>query len=153
MKFLGVLSRYAQTLATAKNAATAQQAATKLETITKDAITIGEELVKLGKPTPDIEMRLATDADLKLTAQSVAEQTRSAVTSLAANGEVKTILAPAVENFQAALNRVQQAADEPQGLTTPPADKPAEPGDPKPATAAAPQPASDATNVPPPPPQ
>lgn len=153
MKFLGVLSRYAQTLATAKDAATAQAAATKLETITRDAITIGEELVKLGKPTPEIEMRLATDADLKLTAQSVAEQTRTAVKTLAANGQVKTILAPAVENFQAALNRVQQAADEPQGLNNPapPAETPAPADVPKPA--AGPQPASDATDVPPPPPQ
>ena len=118
MKLFGVLSRYAQTLSTAKDAASAHQAVTKLESITKDAITAGEELVKLGKPDAEMEMKLATDADLKMTSETVAEQTRAAIKALATNAEVKTILAPAVENFQAALNRVQQAADEPKPLTT-----------------------------------
>lgn len=156
MKLFSVLSRYAQTLSSAKDAATAKQAVTKLETITKDAITAGEELVKLGKPDPEIEMRLAGDADLKMTSQTVAEQTRTAVKSLASNGEVKTILAPAVENFQAALNRVQQAAEEPQGLTDTPAPAPDKTAPAAPVPSAEKTTASraaDATEVPPPPPQ
>lgn len=157
MKFFGVLSRYAQTLSSAKDAATAHQAATKLEVITKDVITAGDELVKLGKPTAEIEMKLAGDADLKMTSQTVAEQTRAAVKTLAANAEVKTILAPAVENFQAALNRMQQAADEPQGISKTP-DGAAPDNDPAPAPAPPSDSnkkettAADATEVPAPPP-
>jgi hypothetical protein len=153
MKFFGVLSRYAQTLSSAKDPATARQAATKLETITKDAVTAGEELVKLGKPDPEIEMKLSSDADLKMTSQTVAEQTRAAVQSLASNAEVKTILAPAVENFQAALNRVQEAADEPRGLaeSTPPGGKPAPAVAPPPAETPSTS-SAEATQVPAPPP-
>jgi len=165
MKLLGVLSRYAQTLSSAKDAATAHQAATKLEVVTKDAVSAGEALVKLGKPDPELEMKLASDADLKMTSQSVAEQTRAAVKTLASNAEVKTILAPAIESFQAALNRVQQAADEPQAVAETPAGAP-DPNSPAPAPAPEPAPApppadnnkpattaADTTEVPPPPPQ
>ena len=149
LKLFRVLSRYAETLAGAKDAATAHEAATKMDTITKEAITAGEDLVKLGKPSTEIEAKLAVNADLKMTAQTVAEQTRTAVKSLSDNAEVKTILAPAVENFQAALNRVQQAADEPAGLTEkapPPATPPTQPG-----SESSPPPASETTAVPPPP--
>lgn len=146
MKLFRVLSHYAEALSEAKDAATAHAAVTKLEGITRDAITAGEEIVKLGKPDAQLEAKLAVNPDLKMTAQTVAEQTRTAVKSLAENAEVKAILAPSVENFQAALNRVQEAADEPS-----------EPAKEAPATPAAkpdsPQPASEATSVPPPPPQ
>ena len=148
LNFFKVLSRYAEALSCAKDAASAHQVVTKLELITKEAITSGEELVKLGKPSVEIEVKLAADADLKMTSQTVAEQTRAAVKALSANAEVKAILAPAVENFQAALNRVQQAADEPQGLT---AQKPAPAGPPP--NGAESKPSADATEVAPPPPQ
>jgi len=148
LKFFRVLSHYAETLSGAQDATTAHEAVTKLEEITKEAITAGEELVKLGKPAPDLEAKLAANADLTMTAQTVAEQTRAAVKALAENAEIKTILAPAVENFQAALNRVQQAADEPAGLSgneaAPPAPAPAEAKE-------SPPPASETTAVPPPP--
>jgi len=153
MKFLNVLSRYADALAGATDAATAALAVTRIEAITKDAITAGEELVKLGRPEPAVEAKLAKDTDLEMTSRNVAEQTRSAVKSLAANAEVKTILTPAVENFQAALNRVQQAAEDPHGPGAPeksPASAPAsETAGTLPAVPDATR-ASEAASVPPP---
>ena len=119
MRLLNILSRYADTLASATDATTASLAASRIETITKDAITAGEELVKLGHPDATVEAKLSRDSDLEMTSRNVAEHTRNAVKALAANAEVKTILTPAVENFQAALNRIQQAADDPQGPGAP----------------------------------
>jgi hypothetical protein len=145
LKFFRVLSHYAEALSEAKDAATAHEAAKKLAEITREAVTAGEEIVKLGKPEPEIEAKLATNADLKMTSQTVAEQTRAAVKALADNAEVKTILAPAVEEFQAALNQVQQAADEP------PAEPSAPPAVETAKTKDSPQQASEATAVPPPP--
>jgi hypothetical protein len=145
LKFFRVLSHYAEALSEAKDAATAHDAATKLQEITREAVAAGEEIVKLGKPGPEIEAKLATNADLKMSSQTVAEQTRAAVKALAENAEAKTILAPAVEEFQAALNQVQEAADEP------PADPAAPPAVETARTKDSPQPASEATAVPPPP--
>jgi hypothetical protein len=136
MKLLNVLSRYAVTLARATDTASANLAVARIETITKEAITAGEELVKLGRPEPAVETKLAKDTDLEMASRNVAEQTRTAVKALAANAAVKAILAPAVENFEAALNRIQQAADDPRGPGTP-------------ASPAAPAPATDTAGTPP----
>lgn len=127
MKLLNVLSRYADALAGATDAATAALAATRIESITKEAILAGEELVKLGRPEPTLESKLAKDPDLEMTSRNVAEQTRSAVKSVAANADVKAILTPAIENFQAALNRVQQAAEDPHGPAAPDKSQPSAP--------------------------
>lgn len=115
MKLLSVLGRYADCLAGATDATTATLALTQLEGITGEAITAGEALVKLGRPAPDMEAKLGQDADLKLTSQLVAEKTRAAVKLISDNGEVKSVLAPGIESFQAALNRIQEVADDPQG--------------------------------------
>jgi hypothetical protein len=165
MKLLNVLSRYAVTLARATDTASANLAVARIETITKEAITAGEELVKLGRPEPAVETKLAKDTDLEMASRNVAEQTRTAVKALAANAAVKAILAPAVENFQAALNRIQQAADDPQGPGTPAspavpatetAGTPPSVPDPDPPAANENAPAetraSEAASVPPPPP-
>lgn len=175
LKLLTILSRYADTLAEATDAASAGLAVTRLESITKEAILAGEAIVKLGRPSPEIEGRLAKDPDLAVTSRRVAEHTRSAIESLASNNEVKTLLTPSIENFQTALNRIQQTAEDPSGPTavagskpetgapekpapeaaaaTPvaptPAGLPAKPPGSEPAPAA---PASEAASVPPPPP-
>ena len=115
MKLLGVLGRYADCLAGATDTTTATLALTQLEGITREAITAGEAVVKLGRATPDMEAKLAQDADLKLTSQLVAEKTRAAVKLISDNSEVKTVLTPGIESFQAALNRIQEVADDPQG--------------------------------------
>ena len=115
MKLLNVLSRYAECLTSATDVTTAALALDQLEDITREAITAGEAVVKLGRPTPDLEAKLAKDADLQLTSQLVAEKTRNAVKTISANADVKTLLAPGIENFQAALNRIQETADDPQG--------------------------------------
>ncbi len=125
MKLLNVLSRYAECLSTATDATKAALALDQIENITREAITAGEEVVKLGRLSSVLEAKLGKDADLQLASQLVAEKTRSAVKAISENGEVKTILAPAIENFQAALNRIQQAADDPQGPSASPDKKPA----------------------------
>src|SRR6185369_10303521 len=63
MKLLNVLSRYADTLSGATDTATAGLALNQIEIITNDAINAGEELVRLGKPSPDMEAKLAKDPD------------------------------------------------------------------------------------------
>jgi hypothetical protein len=160
MKLLNVLSRYAGTLAEATDAASAGRAVTRIEGLTKDAIIAGEELVRLGRPSADVADRLANDADLQLTSRNVAEQTRTAIRVLAANSELKGLLTPSIENFQAALNRIQEAADDPQG----PGSRPKSPASTRTETAATPPAsapseevrpaarASEAASVPPPPP-
>jgi hypothetical protein len=165
LKLLNVLSRYADTLSGATDTATAGLALNQIETITKEAITAGEELVKLGKATPEMEAKLAKNPDLEVTSRRVAEQTRSAVKALAANPEVKAILTPAIENFQSAINRLQQDADDPKGpgvpikpksslasasVVKPPKTSPAPA--PAPATENKDSRASEASSVPPPPP-
>lgn len=124
MKFLNVLSRYADCLSTATDATKAALAVNQIENITREAITAGEEIVTLGRPIHILEAKLGKDADLQLASQLVAEKTRGAVKAISENEEVKTLLAPAIENFQAALNRIQQAADDPQGPATSPDNKP-----------------------------
>lgn len=119
MKFLNLLSRYADALAGATDVPAAGLAVTKIEFITKDAITAGEEIVKLGRPAPELEAKLAKNSDIVDVSRSVAERTRSAVKALAANPEVKVILTPSIETFQAALNRIQQSADDPGSPATP----------------------------------
>jgi hypothetical protein len=166
LKLLTILSRYADTLAEATDAASTGLAVTRLESITEEAILAGEAIVKLGRPTPEIEGRLAKDPDLAVTSRRVAEHTRSAIESLASNDEIKPLLTPSIENFQTALNRIQQTAEDPSCptaiagskpeavATTPPAPTPAglpaKPPGSEPAPAAL---ASEATSVPPPPPQ
>ena len=125
MKFLNVLSRYAECLSTATDVTKAALALDQIENITRETITAGDEVVKLGRPSPVLEAKLGKDTDLQLASQLVAEKTRSAVKAISENGEVKTMLAPAIENFQAALNRIQQAADDPQGPGGSPDKKPA----------------------------
>lgn len=174
LKFLTVLSRYADTLASATDADTATAAVPVLESITRDAISAGEAVVKLGRPTPELEAKIAKDPDISVTSRRVAEQTRSAIQAIAANAAVKPVLSPAIENFQNALNTIQQTADDPtgpagavakkpEGKTSPeekvakenppatppatPAGLPAKPEESLPAT-----PASEAAAVPPPPP-
>jgi hypothetical protein len=132
IKFLNVLSRYADALNAAKDAVTAGLAAAQIEVITKDAIIAGEELAKLGRPSPELEAKIAADKELAAVAARVAESTQAAVTSLAANEEVKPIVAASIENFQAALNRIQQFAEDPHSAPSPAQPAPAE------ATAAAP---------------
>jgi hypothetical protein len=115
IKFLNVLSRYADALNAAKDPATASLAAAQIEVITKDAILAGEELARLGRPTAELEAKISTDKELAATAARVAETTQTAVTALAANDSVKELLNPAIENFQSALNRIQQFAEDPAG--------------------------------------
>ena len=146
-KLLNVLSRYADALSGATDAGTAALALNQLEAITKDAIIAGEEVVKIGRPTPEIQTKLAKDPDLEVTSRRVAEQTRSAVKALASNTEVKTILAPAIENFQSALNRIQQDIDDPKGPGPSPKAQAAA-GKPSPAPPAGETPASKASSVP-----
>jgi hypothetical protein len=74
------------------------------------------------------------------------------VKALASNAEVKTILTPAIENFQSALNRIQQDVDDPKGPGSSPKAN-ATAGKPAPAQPAAETPASQASSVPPPPPR
>src|SRR5688572_22362640 len=66
MKLLNVLSRYADALASATDVSTATLAVSQIETITKEAITAGEELVRLGRPEPSLEAKLAKDSDLEM---------------------------------------------------------------------------------------
>lgn len=151
MKLLNVLGRYADCLSGATDAATATLAANKIGDITRQAAIAGDEVVKLGRPASDLEAKLGKDADLQLASQLVAEKTRTAVKSISENVEVKTTLTPAIENFQAALNRIQQAAEDPKG----PNDAPDKKEDaatakdvPSPAPAPAPVvPAKDAGNT------
>jgi hypothetical protein len=166
MKLLNVLSRYAEVLAGATDPAAAALALPRIETITKDVITAGDEIVKLGRPAPELESKLARDAELEMTSRNVAEQTRTAVKAVSANSEVKSVLTPAIENFQAALNRIQQSADDPNGPAearksqeTAAKSEPAPNVQAKPASGTAsaeiPPPATTAaetTSVPPPPP-
>ncbi len=113
MKLLNVLGRYANSLSSATDAEAAALAVTKIEDITREAITAGEEVVKLGRPAPDLEAKLGRDADLQLASQLVAEKTRAAVKSISEKPEVKAALSPAIENFQTALNRIQRTAEDP----------------------------------------
>lgn len=169
MKLLNVLSRYAEVLAGATDAAAATLAVPRIEAITKEAITAAESIVKLGRPAPDLEAKLARNADIEMTARLVAEQTRSAVKAVSANSGVKSILAPAIESFQTALNRIQQTADAPAGTDDPAKKAPEKESAPKTEPAAtvpaspesapaptgdssAPAPAAEETPVPPPPP-
>ncbi|HWB06815.1 MAG TPA: hypothetical protein VG796_27570 [Verrucomicrobiales bacterium] len=167
LKLLKVLSRYAETLSSATDATAAGMAVNQIETITKDAIIAGEELVKLGKPAPDVAIKLAQNPDLEVASRRVAEQTRTAVKALAGNDEAKNVLTPAIENFQSALNRIQQDATDPKGPGAHVRNKNA-PGmsagkpsaSPSPAAPAAPNaatqeqtPPSKTAAVPPPPPQ
>jgi hypothetical protein len=168
LKLLNILSRYADALAMATNSTTATLALRRIEDATKALITAGDELVKLGRPDPEVVTKLAKDPDLVTTSRNVAEQTRSAVKAISANPEVKSVLTPSIENFQSALNRIQQAADDPQGPghqeKTPDAAGPTETAknSPPPSARAAPSvagtgaspaiPASQAASVPPPPP-
>ena len=150
MKLLNVLGRYADCLSSATDAATATTAVTKIEDITKEAITAGEEVVKLGHPAPVLEAKLGKDADLQLASRLVAEKTRAAVKSISENSEVKAALAPAIESFQAALNRIQQTAEDRGASGDSPADGKEDPATAKdaPAPSPAPAPAAPAPAVP-----
>jgi hypothetical protein len=168
LKLLNILSRYADALAMATNSTTATLALRRIEDATKDVISAGDALVKLGRPEPEVVTKLAKDPDLVTTSRNVAEQTRSAVKAISANAEVKSVLTPAIEKFQSALNRIQQAADDPQGPghqeKTPRTAGPTETAknsSPIPSPSAPPAagtktspavPASEAASVPPPPP-
>jgi hypothetical protein len=129
MQLLTVLDRYASALATATDIPTADQSVAALESIIADVITSGEAVVKLGKPTPTIAAMIDKDTELATKSQLVATNTRRAVASVSGNIEVKAILTPAIERFQAALQRLQQAAEDPQGPApaSPAPDAPAPP--------------------------
>lgn len=133
IKFLNVLSRYADALTAAKDPATAGLAAAQIEVITKDVILAGEELARLGKPSPELETKIAADKEVAAMAAKVAENTQTAVTAIAGNESVKTVLGPSIENFQSALNRIQQFAEDPQS-------QPAVPSSAAETTASAPSP-------------
>jgi hypothetical protein len=132
-KFLGVLERYAAALASATDAASAESAVTRIDTIIKDLVSAGEAMVLLGPPSPEIEDRLTKHPQLSALGRKVGLDTRKAMEAIAAKPEVKAVLAPAIERFQAAMNRLQQTARDPAG-----------PG--QNAPAAAPTPTDPATN-------
>ena len=114
MNLLSILDRYASTLAGAVDRSSAENAAASIANITKEVIVAGEDIVKLGRPSPDIEAKLMMNQDLIAASRMVAEHTKAAVTGIAANPEVRPVVGPAVQQFQAALNRLQQTAEDPQ---------------------------------------
>ena len=114
MNLLSILDRYASALAGAVDQASAQQAVMNIDGITKEIIIAGENLVKLGRPKPEVEARLMKHPDLLAASRMVADHTKSAVAGITSNVEVKPVLSPAVQQFQAALNRLQQTAEDPQ---------------------------------------
>ncbi len=114
LKFFSILDRYASTLAGATDQAAAKEAVISIDGITKEVIVAGEELVKLGRPAPEMEAKIARHTGLQETSRKVAANTQAAITALNSNMEVRPVLAPAVQNFLAALNRLQQTADDPQ---------------------------------------
>ena len=130
--FLGVLERYAAALASATDAAAAESAVTRIDTIIKDLVSAGEAMVLLGPPSPEIEDRLTKHPQLSTLGRKIGLDTRKAMEAIATKPEVKSVLAPAIDRFQAAMNRLQQTARDPGG-----------PGQQAPAPAPAP---TDSTN-------
>ena len=114
-QLLGVLERYAAALASATDVPAAESAVTRIDAIIKDLVSAGEAMVLLGPPAPDIEDRLTKHPQLSALGRKVGLDTRKAMEAIATRPEVKPVLAPAIERFQAAMNRLQQTARDPGG--------------------------------------
>lgn len=131
LQLLNLMEAYADALSAARDRPSAEVSALQIDALAKEATLIGEKVLKLGKPTPEIQSALVKNQTILEFGKRVKTKTREAAQFLAANPAVANQIKPSMRNFQKAMSSLQKAAD--SGLESA-ASSPAAPAAPAPAS-------------------
>lgn len=111
LQLLNLMEAYADALGAARDRPSAEVSALQIDALAKEAALIGEKVLKLGKPTPEIQSALVKNQTILEFGKRVKTKTREAAQFLAANPAVANQIKPSMRNFQKAMSSLQKAAD------------------------------------------